>query len=53
VSALFLRKNHSFCHLTRGLDIEWQKYESTPNLDWTEMSALHRIATSASKPGRN
>jgi hypothetical protein len=52
-SVLFLRKNHTFHHLTRGSDIEKWKYRLTPSLDWTKMSTLPHIVTSASEPCRN
>jgi hypothetical protein len=40
VSTLFLRKNHTFCHPTGGLDIKTQKYGSAPGPNRANMSTL-------------
>jgi hypothetical protein len=49
-SASFLRKNHTFCHLTRGLGIKKQKYGSTPGPDQMKMSTLPHTTNFMSEP---
>jgi hypothetical protein len=52
-SALFLRKNHSFHHLTGWLDIKKCKYGSIPDPERTKILTLPHTAASASKLGYN
>jgi hypothetical protein len=49
-SVLFLRKNHTFCHPTRGLNIKKQKYGLTPGSNQAKMFTLSHTDASASEP---
>jgi hypothetical protein len=52
-SALFLEKNHTFCHPTEGFDIEKWNYGLILDPEQTKISTLPHTAASVSVPGRN